>query len=68
MLIEKEDITEIICDKCGKRSSSIKTTANNNFYNEGWVINPNGRKYKHICFDCQNKKQKKINLFIRKNF
>ena len=68
MIIEHTHTTGIICDKCGKSEISIRTTANNNFYNSGWIVNSGAKKYKHLCFNCQSKRQKKANKFIRSKF
>lgn len=68
MIEHTNGITTITCDKCLKASSSASANYNAVFALEQWSLNGNGRKYKHICFECLTPKQKKAKTFVNTKF
>jgi hypothetical protein len=62
MIIYKDDKKIIQCDKCGLWSKGRHEIADDKFYREGWSLNPNAKKYKHTCFNCNTIKKRKSKL------
>lgn len=53
-------IIPIICDDCKFRHTvygANKDEANKRLYIEGWTMNPNARKYIHLCKFCRKKRR-----------
>lgn len=50
----------ITCDKCGRSDTAAEKNAGNVFYNLGWGMFPNAKKYIHYCPACIPKKYKKL--------
>jgi len=63
-----ESVVTIKCDKCGNISTSTKSLYNKQFYEEGWVLRPRAKKYKHLCYDCLPKKDKRTHAFVKNIF
>lgn len=57
-------MVRITCDKCGVNCYSTKEQYNDDFFNAGWVLFRNAKKYHHVCRDCQTKKQRKAHDFV----
>ena len=59
---------KIICDKCGHSEKSTLQDYNEDFFESGWALCPNAKKYIHRCRDCQTSKEKKAHDFVLANF
>lgn len=58
----------IICDKCGKEQTEPNGDHNKQFFDAGWTVNFNAKKYVHVCYDCKSSKQKKACDFVIEKF
>ena len=58
----------IICDKCGTSEKAPESEAGKRFFRRGWGANFDARKYVHLCYDCQSKKQKEATDWARQRF
>ena len=69
---EKLKRAYIVCDKCQyEESAEIKlgdTEHGKVFFDSGWTANFKAKKYVHICYKCQTKKQKSTTDWIRNKF
>lgn len=71
MSIETSDVSGMVrisCDKCGYVETSTVHSYNNDFWESGWALCPNAKKYIHRCRDCQTPKERKAHDFVAKNF
>lgn len=59
---------KIICDKCGHSEKSTIQDYNNDFWESGWALCPNAKKYIHRCRNCQTPKERKAHDFVASNF
>jgi len=62
------EVTTITCDKCGTTQTASKEEYNKVFFQKGWAMNPNAKKYTHLCRNCQTKKQKESHDFVAEKF
>lgn len=46
---------KIICDKCGRSQCELEPESNKKFFDAGWSVNPNAKKYVHKCGGCNGK-------------
>ena len=51
---------KITCDKCGTTDTATENNAGNVFFNLGWGLFPNAKKYQHLCIACIPKKYKNL--------
>ncbi len=61
-------LVRITCDKCGHRETSTLQDYNNDFFESGWALCPNAKKYIHRCRDCQTPKERKAHDFVAEKF
>lgn len=66
MIDEPNGMVRITCDKCGISCWSTKSQYNDDFFHYGWGVFQNAKKYRHVCRDCQTKKQRKAHDFVAK--
>jgi hypothetical protein len=43
---------KITCDRCGASQIGLEPEGNERFYENGWGMNPRGKKYIHQCARC----------------
>lgn len=67
MISTENDITSIICDKCGHISKASSTDYNNVFFEEGWALHK-GRKYMHLCNKCLSPQSRKAMAWLKDKF
>ncbi len=63
---------KITCDKCGASQCELEPESNKKFFEAGWSLNTNARKYVHKCGKCNgrnapNKQWKIINKQLLKH-
>jgi hypothetical protein len=58
----------ITCDKCGHSETSTVQDYNKDFWESGWAMSSNAKKYHHRCRDCQTVKERKAHDFIANKF
>lgn len=68
MIKYEAGITTITCDKCGFEESADTDSYNDAFFESGWGLYMNARKYKHRCRDCQPVKDRKAHDFVKTHF
>lgn len=68
MIQDFNGITVIICDKCGKKDSASTDISGQIFFEKGWGLQPNAKKYIHLCKNCQKSKQRKFHDFVAAKF
>lgn len=59
MIVEKDDKITITCDKCGTSQTEPAESSNLAFYEAGWALRSNARKYAHTCINCKPKKKRR---------
>lgn len=67
MIVTDKNITTITCDKCKTAQSEDSEVSNDKFFMSGWCLNK-GRKYMHLCKDCQSPTQRRAMAFARERF
>lgn len=68
MYEEIGEFVKITCDKCERSEIAESEMAGKSFFLSGWALKNNAKKYKHLCFKCQSKKQKDAHVFIKNKF
>jgi thymidine kinase len=66
--ISENGTDTITCDKCGATDYATTGNAGKVFFNSGWALFPNAKKYVQVCYNCLSKKQKKTTDWARKAF
>lgn len=67
MISKSSEAVIITCDKCKSTQTAPKESYNQDFFADGWLLN-RGRKYMHLCFECQTAKQRKSVEFVHDKF
>lgn len=66
---KSEGKVTIECDKCHTTQTEPDNGATGKtFVNSGWGVNPNAKKYYHLCENCQPKKHRDAHRFVAKKF
>lgn len=65
--VKKDGVVTITCDKCKAIAVAPEDSYNTSFFLDGWILN-RGRKYMHLCWGCQTKKQRAGQDFVRERF
>ena len=69
---EENKLHTITCDKCGyeetAKETDLREEVGKKFFYRGWTANFRAKKYVHICYSCQTKKQKSTTDWVRARF
>lgn len=68
MIKTTDGVTTITCDKCGALESEKEKHAGRVFFDAGWSMNQNAKKYVHLCYHCKTAKQRRAHEFVRNKF
>jgi len=67
MIVTDKNITTITCDKCKTSQAEPSDISNDEFFKAGWALNK-GRKYMHLCKNCQSPTQRRAMAFALQRF